>query len=250
MDMELKTLLVDDELLCLEALRSSLNAFSYVNIVGEILNGSDVVKIMEKAEMEIDLIFLDIEIKDVNGFELAKFIQSKYPKIKIIFLTGHAGFALKGYEYEPIDFLTKPINMIRLEQALSRVKNMKYNNEAVKDVKIGIHVEGGIEIISVKDIAYIEKKGRKVCIVCKNKDIFNSRDSLQKLESIFGSYGFFRCHQSFLIPIDNVKSVYADEFSRTYTIQLNEVKETIPLSRDKYVELKELLKKNGMKFYL
>lgn len=250
MNVELKTLLVDDEPLCLEALKSSLSSFDYVKIIGEVLNGSDVVKIMEKAETEIDLIFLDIEINDVNGFDLANFIQSKNPETKIIFLTGHAGFALKGYEYEPIDFLTKPINIVRLEQALSRVKSLKYHNEPVKDLKIGIHVEGGFEIISVNDIAYIEKKGRKIFIVCKNKEVFNSRDSLQKLESVFGNYGFFRSHQSFLIPVDNVKSIHADEFSRTYTVQLNGVKEALPLSRDKYVELKELLKKNGMKLYL
>lgn len=250
MDVELKTLLVDDETLCLEALKSSLSAFDYVKIVGEASKGSDVVRILEKSETKIDLIFLDIEINDVNGFELAKFIQAKYPQIKIIFLTGHVDFALKGYEYEPVDFLTKPINMVRLEMALSRVKNQKYHNEDCKDAKIGIHVEGGFEIVSVNDIAYIEKRGRKVYIVCKNNEIFNSSDSLQKLESIFKNYGFFRSHQSFLIPIKNIKGIHADEFSRTYMVQLKNVKKELPLSRDKYVELKELLKKNGMEFYL
>lgn len=248
--MQLKVLLVDDEDICLEDLKSSLNMFKYIDVVGEATSGSDAIKFLQNNEKKVDLIFLDIEIKDISGFELAKHIRSAYPYIKIIFLTGHVGFALKGYEFQPVDFLTKPINVIRLEESLLRVKSLKLNEKIDKEIKIGIHVEGGLEIIAVKDILYIEKRGRKVYIICNNGAIFNSRDSVQKLESIFRNYGFFRCHQSFLIPINKIKRISSDEFTRAYIAQLEGVKEPIPISREKYNELKELLKNKEMEFYL
>lgn len=248
--MQLKVLLVDDEDICLEDLKSSLNMFKYIDIVGETTTGSDTIKFLQKNEKKVDLIFLDIEIKDINGFELAKYIRSTYPDIKIIFLTGHVGFALKGYEFQPVDFLTKPINIIRLEESLLRVKSLKLNEKVDKEIKIGIHVEGGLEIIAVKDILYIEKRGRKVYIICNNGAVYNSRDSVQKLESIFRNYGFFRCHQSFIIPINKIKRISSDEFTRAYIAQLEGCKETIPISREKYNELKELLKNKEMEFYL
>ncbi|WP_346880437.1 LytTR family DNA-binding domain-containing protein [Clostridium sp. UBA3061] len=248
--MQLKVLLVDDEDICLEDLKSTLATFKYINVIGEARSGSDTVKFLQKYEKEVDLIFLDIEIKDINGFELAKHIQSAYSYVKIIFLTGHVGFALKGYEFQPVDFLTKPINIIRLEQSLLRVKSLKTSEKVNTEIKIGIHVEGGFEIITVNDILYIEKRGRKVCIICKDGLVFNSSDSVQKLESIFQNYGFFRSHQSFIIPTNKIKRISSDKFSRVYGVKLEDVEENIPLSREKYNELKELLKNEEMEFYL
>ncbi|NMM64499.1 response regulator transcription factor [Clostridium sp. P21] len=247
MNPQLDVLLVDDEKICLDILKSNLNVFSYVNVVGEINNGEDVVGFLQKNR--VDLIFLDIEMEGISGFEIAKHIQLTYPDIMIIFLTGHVNFALDGYEYQPVDFLIKPVNLLRLEQVLSRVKDLKYNYKEKKEAQIGVHVEGGLEIINVSDILYIEKVGRKIYIVCKNDEKFTSSDSLQKLEGIFAEYNFFRSHQSFLVPIDKIKSIHIDEFKRAYTLQLKDVKEILPLSRGKYSELKELLIRKGMKFY-
>lgn len=246
-NLEINILLVDDESSCLDSTKSALGNFSYVNIIGEATSAEEAINILQKHE--VDLVFLDIEMNDINGFELAKHINSIYPNTMIIFLTGHTSFALTGYEYQPVDFLIKPVNMLRLEQALTRVKNLKYNIKEKKETKIGIHVEGGFEIINVNDISYIEKSGRKVYIVCENGDKFNSRDSLQKLENIFRDYGFYRSHQSFLVPIEKIKSIVVDEFRRSYTLKLDNVEEKLPLSRDKYNEVKELLLKKGMKFY-
>jgi DNA-binding LytR/AlgR family response regulator len=142
----------------------------------------------------------------------------------------------------------KPVNILRLEQAILRVRNMK-NTPSQKDTRIGLHVEGGLEIVSVRDILYMEKSGRKVYIVCKSGSRYNSSDSMQKLQEIFEKHDFFRCHQSFLIPVDNIKSILLDDFKNSYNIQLTNVKESIPLSRDRYNDLKELLIKKGMKIF-
>ena len=247
MNRQLNILLVDDEKISLDILKLSLEVFSFVNIVGEASNGADVIKFLQRNK--IDLVLLDIEMEDISGFELARHIQSNYSNLMIIFITGHVDLALNGYEYQPIDFLVKPVNLLRLEQALTRVRDLIYNDKSKKGTQIGIHTEGGLEIINVNDILYLEKIERKVFIFSKTGEKFKLTDSLQKLETIFSEYNFFRTHQSFLIPIDKIKSIHADEFKRSYTIQLKNVKEIIPLSRDKHNELKQVLIKMGIKIW-
>ncbi|QSB08727.1 response regulator transcription factor [Lysinibacillus fusiformis] len=245
----LKVLLVDDKEICLKEIALALNNFKYIEIVGEISQGKEVLNFLQ--DNAVDLIFLDIELEDTNGFELARVIQSNYPDIMIVFLTGHVELALDGYIYQPLDFLTKPINLFRLERSLSKARNLKSKDKenANKNAQIGVHIDGGLEIIKVKDISYIEKIGRKIYIIRKNGEKFTSSDSLQKLENIFCDYNFFRSHQSFLVPIDSIKSIHLDQFKRTYKLQLEDVNEQLPLSRDKYIELKKILLQKGLKFY-
>jgi len=247
MNGHLNILLVDDEQLSLDILKLSLDVFDFVNIVGEASDGTEVIRFLQRNK--VDLIFLDIEMEGIGGFELAGHIQSAYPHVMIVFLTGHVDLALNGYEYQPIDFLVKPVNLLRLEQALTKVKNLIYNDKVKKGTQIGIHTEGGLEIVNVNDILYLEKIERKVYIFGKNGEKFKLTDSLQKLETVFGEYDFFRTHQSFLVPIDKIKSIHSDEFKRSYTLRLKNVEEHIPLSRDKYNALKQVLIQTGIKIW-
>lgn len=247
MKQELNTLLVDDEKVCLDIIRSSLDMFDYVNIVGEVNNGRDVINILQKKD--VDLLLLDIEMEGISGFDLAKHIQLVYPEVMVIFLTGHVDFALEGYEYQPVDFLIKPVDILRLEQALAKAREIKYNYSKKQDVQIGIPVGGGLEIINVSDILYMERAGRKVNIVCKDGDIVNTSDSLRKLEDIFNEHNFFRSHQSFLVPLHEIRSIQMDKFKRTYVLHLKNTEEILPLSRDRYNELKELLISEGLRIH-
>ena len=247
MDLKLKVLLVDDEQISLDVLNDDLKNFDFVEVVGLLKSGEVVIKFLQNNK--VDVIFLDIEMNDIDGFEVANHIRKYYSDTMIVFLTGHTDFALESYEYYPTDFLTKPLNLLRLDQTLSRIKNIKSQKMKERKIKIGVNVEGGFELIDVDEISYIERRGRKTCIICSNGEVFNAKDSLQQLEMIFENYDFFRSHQSFIIPIKKIKKITLDEFKRTYNIQLKGVKELLPLSRDKYGELKHLLLKRGMKFF-
>lgn len=234
-------LLVDDDQSCIDTLKMNLSSFSFINIVGECNSAEVAIRFLR--ENEADLLFLDIEMDGISGLEFAKHLQTAYPQILIIFVTGHPGFAIEGYEAHPIDFLTKPINILRLEKSLTRVREMMSSRIAAKGKKIGIKIAGGIQIINVNDILYIEKQGRKISIVCHNNEIFHSNETMQNLEALFSDFGFFRSHQSFLVPIQKIKAIYPDSFTRSYSIQLTNDEKIIPLSRNKYNELKELIEK-------
>ncbi|WP_432355507.1 LytR/AlgR family response regulator transcription factor [Sporosarcina sp. A2] len=242
--MGIRTMIVDDDQQAIDLLITDLTSFPFISLVHTVNSGKAALDFLRNEK--IDLLFLDIEIGDITGLELAGHIQSVYPHIAIIFVTGHAGFALDGYDYRPLDFLIKPINFFRLEKAM-RVVESYFQDTArttIPDHKIGMKVTGGIRIVTVSDILFIEKSGRKTSIVTTN-DSFLSGDSMKEIESMFEMYGFYRAHQSFIVPLHHIVSIQSDPSARSHTIELSNGQQ-IPLSRNKYSELQILLEAQGI----
>ncbi len=243
----LRVLLVDDDSSCREELRQCLAAFPYISVAGEADSATSA--IMQLQSQQIDLAFLDIELGTDSGFQLARHIHKAFPACMVIFLTGHVNFALEGYEYGPVDFLVKPVNLMRLEQALLQVRarlEPYAAQAAAEDACIGIQSGNQLEIVNVQKILYLEKKGWKVLLVCEDGKTISSRDSLQTLEPTFLPRGFFRCHQSFLIPVRRIRSVQLDESKYTYSIYLDGTDTPIPLSRNRVSGLRQMLSERGL----
>ena len=246
----IRALIVDDEKAAMDATVSALSNFSQIEIAAAVNSSAGMIAALK--EKKIDVAFLDIEMPENSGFEMAQYIGKNYPSVLIIFVTGHAGFALDCYDFEPVDFLVKPINLLRLVRAVGRIEKKLAGrtggDSPVKQTKIGIHFEGGYQIISIDSIKYIEKKGRKIFLETAQDETLLSKYSLGQLESMLTEHGFFRCHQSFIIPLSNIISVQNNVFGKSYFIELKGVSEKIPLSRNKYTELKELLANKGILF--
>ncbi len=243
--MALRILLVDDEPHARSHLAALLEDFPHVTVAGSVSGGAEAVSFLRRTA--VDLIFLDIEMGDVSGFDLARHIQAAYPKVMLVFLTGHVDFALNGYEFQPLDFLIKPVNPLRLERVILQAEEqLRKRTPKTPAVRVGLQVNGGLEIIQVDSILYIEKQGRKVYLVPAKGSRYQSYDSMQKLQGIFELYGFFRCHQSFLVRLDAIQGVYLDETRNCHKILLLGTEEQIPLSRGKYPELRERLSGRGL----
>jgi len=238
----LHILLVDDEPHARSHLAALLEDFPNVTVAGSVSGGAEAISFLRRTA--VDLIFLDIEMGDVSGFDLARHIQSVYPKVMLVFLTGHVDFALNGYEFQPLDFLIKPVNPLRLERVILQAEEqLGKRTPKTPAVRVGLQVNGGLEIIQVYSILYIEKQGRKVYLVPAKGSRYQSYDTMQKLQGIFELYGFFRCHQSFLVRLDAMQGVYLDETRKCHKILLFGTEEQIPLSRGKYPELRERLRR-------
>lgn len=249
--MNIRTLLVDDDKNALHILKQHLQSFKFIELIGVVHSGEEAIHFLLENN-DVDLLLLDIEMDGITGLEVAEHIQKSHPNVSVIFTTGHAGFALDGYRSHPVDFLTKPIDIIRLEQALNKVKEIKQPSSSSQipvNQKIGLKVSKGIQIIAVSNILYIEKKGRTISIVSKNDKPIRSSDTMQSLESIFMPYEFYRSHQSFLVPLSQIKAIYPDGFSRSYIIELIDDETKIPLSRNRYNDLKALLENRGIHIY-
>lgn len=246
----IRALIVDDEKTAMDATSSALSNFSQIEIAAAVNDSAGMIAALK--ENKIDVAFLDIEMPENSGFEMAQYIGKNYPSVLILFVTGHTNFALDCYEFEPVDFLVKPINLLRLERAIGRIEKRLAGRTGaespVKQTKIGIHFEGGYQIISIDSIKYIEKRGRKIFLETAQDETLLSKYSLGQLEQMLTEHGFFRCHQSFIIPLANIISVQNNVFGKSYFIALKGVSEKIPLSRNKYTELKELLANKGILF--
>lgn len=141
------------------------------------------------------------------------------------------------------------MNLARLERVLLRARAALEKPRTDSSVRIGLPVGGGMEIIQINTILYVEKLGRRVFLVGRDGDRLAISESLQKLQNILEPYGFFRCHQSFLIRLAAVRSIRMDETKNSYNILFFDTDAAVPLSRGKYKELRDCLARNGLTIY-
>jgi DNA-binding LytR/AlgR family response regulator len=239
--MILNTLIIDDDKTYMDYLKSLLGDFPEINLVAETCNERDFFDVINKNK--IDLVFLDIEIGETSGFDIAKLLTSSYPGIMIIFITGYSDFAIDGYEYEPVDFISKPIQYIKLQRAVRKAAQRKARTSEYSSAKLKVQNGGQLELISIPDIIYVEKIGKKVCINCLNEQKIVYPETIKAIYDELKDYNFYRCHQSFLVSLDKIKSIKVDNLlsAHAYYIELIGTKEKIPLSRNFYNELKDIL---------
>ncbi len=237
-----QVLLVDDQPIAAE---DSIAALKHYVSQERILYTADAMQAMQIIDTKpIDLVFLDIEMPETSGFSVAAYIEEKHKNLPYVFLTGHANFALESYEYEPIDFLTKPVELSRLEKTFERLGK---KSTLLNAGRVAVRSGQDYVLVDPKEVRYICKEKRKMWIHLKDNREYQIASTLDELENIFEDYGFFRCHQSFLIPLGNVRQVNASKFGQTYETQLDDGT-VIPVSRSKHAKLKEALELLGIPF--
>ena len=121
----IRTVVVDDEKLSAEATIAMLKKFPEIEVISYIDNSPELMS--KLPELDAELLVLDIEMPYNDGMNVASFVNKKYPNIEIIFCTGHAYFAADCYDFEPVDFITKPINEPRLRRAIERAQRKLRN---------------------------------------------------------------------------------------------------------------------------
>ena len=110
----LKILLVDDAEGSMKITKQALELFPEASVEGTAASGMEAIAYIRKHP--VDLVLLDIEMDEMNGFEVASYLHRHYPEVQYVFVTGHTDFALCGYNYQPLSFIIKPISVSRLER--------------------------------------------------------------------------------------------------------------------------------------
>jgi len=190
---------------------AELNISAQVYIFG---NGKDLIE----SAQPFDIVFLDIEMGDENGFEIAAKWQNR-DKWLIVFLTSHDEYLPDGYKVRAFRFLTKPLDRTKLVETISSAA------EVINNRQIELVDEKGTHLIYIKDILYAEtvKKGKKIRIVTEEREYFDSR-SLEELEEKVSDVGLYRCHRCFLVNFSSISS-----YNKSVIILKNN--ENVPLSR-------------------
>jgi len=178
-----------------------------------------------------DIIFLDIEMPEMDGITLARKIREISDKANIVFLTGHVEYALEGYEVNALRYLTKPVQTDKLKEV------MRFVGEKNRNKKQLIIKEDGEEILlDIDEIIYMEAQNQNVLIHTKKKNHL-IRYNLGEYEEELKKDGFFRIHRGYLIPLSKVKKLVKNDV----ILEGRDGDITLPVSRNALKSLKEAL---------
>lgn len=193
-------IIVDDD----EASRKILSQLALqadsLNIVATFADPVEAVNILQKEN--VDLMFLDIEMPEMNGMEMLKSLSNRP---KVILTTSHKEYALDAYELDVVDYLVKPITLPRFLKAVAKAKDSADNFTPGKDYFF-IKKDSVLNKVPVNDILWIEALGDYITVHTKEQR-FIVHATLKSIEAKLPPNKFVRVHRSFIIQIDNVKKV-------------------------------------------
>lgn len=208
----MRALIVDDELKSRELMKALIQDFcKNVEIVAEAIDVKDALKAISKYDP--DLVFLDIEMPEEDGFVLLEHYDGNLP-FEVIFTTAYDEFALRAFDFSATDYLLKPINVERLQQSIEKVrtkKNSLQNGELLKLLKgnlskelpetIALPIENGYTIVKVKDIVLCKAEGAYTNVFIKDDKVYMSSRGLSKFQELLQDSDFLRVHRSYLVNL-------------------------------------------------
>lgn len=244
----IKAIIIDDEEGARIALSSLITSFiPEVEIVDQCSSVPQGVKSINKYKPE--LVFLDIEMPEYNGFELFDFFREI--DFEIVFVTAYSHYAVRAFEVSSVDYILKPVEIENLKSAVEKVKEKKnYRNimqrlDVMKETfkngdisKIAVPVSDGLLFVDINDIILFEADRAYTDVFLKDGSKITVSKPMRIFEDILQDRNFiFRPHRSFLINIHFIK-----KYSRGESIIIMENKQNVSLSRDRKQEFENLLK--------
>lgn len=236
----IEVLLLDDEPDSLAYSRQAIARFVPQESISCAQTVEQALDILQKKPVQ--MAFLDVELAGGNGFDLCLYLHREYPSVAVVILTGHVDLGAKSYDYEPFDFLTKPVDVLRMERTFARFQERQAHSGTAR---VLIETTAGFILLNPADVCYISRNGSACEIHCVQGKSYRVTYPLDKLESMLAAYHFFRIHQSFLVPVGRIQQVRGTKFGTTYEAELDDGT-TVPVSRNKYARLKAYLMQQSM----
>ena len=244
---KLTAVIVDDEELARAVLREMLSKHSEIEILGECANGFEAVKMV--SEREPELLFLDIRMPKLDGFEVLELIGSN---IAVIFVTAYDQHALRAFEVHAVDYLLKPVAADRFEAALERAKQRlgtapwppaaelaaaarvpgHYLERIV--VKDGTHVH----IIPTAKLDYVEAQDDYVALASAGKKHLKQQ-TISSIEAALDPKNFLRIHRSYIVNLERVTKV--EPYGKDTHVAILSDGMRLPVSRAGYARLRAVL---------
>lgn len=201
----LRIALCDDELSARDTLRFQLEKILLENkeqIVYEFSSGETAVRWLCAHPGEIDLLFLDVEMKDLNGLEAAKQIREFDPNLFLVFVTGYTDYVFDGYQVNAIDYLLKPVAGQKLSEVMVRIRNLLTSQQ---NETFSFHNSDGTYRFFEQEIDYLYSSKRLVILVSNGRE-YPFYDKLDHVENALNA-DFVRIHQRYLVNPHKVNHI-------------------------------------------
>ncbi len=245
---KIKAVVVEDNIQSLNKLKSLLGYFDHIEVIGEARNGKTAIDIINTEKP--DLIFLDIQLPGIDGFEVLKDIRH-HPYV--IFTTAHDQYAIKAFEANAVDYILKPIGKERLKIAVERVlklnkrldSNMMEVVEYIKKqknrkIRFSIKKDDCILIIPQDDVYYFKAEERYVFLYTHDRRYFYN-SSIKELSDSLDPDIFCRINRNYIVVLDKIVKLKKN-YLREYTVILNDEHNTaLKVSRNHLAALKKKL---------
>ena len=254
--MPISCILVDDEELALEELNFLLDSVPGVGVVGQGRNGVEAIRLVK--ELEPDLMFLDIQMPGLNGFQVVRQLVKEEVLPQVIFVTAYDQYAVRAFEVNAVDYILKPVEKSRLEMAIQRARKQLESNVPVDDriknllnqfipaaprkSKLLVTDRKRHLMVDADDIVFASVSEGSVQVVTRDLSGETHFRTLEELQANLDPQIFWRVHRSFLVNINKIKEV-VPWFNRTLQLKMADQAGTeIPVSRSNSRKLKEYLK--------
>lgn len=234
----LRAIIVDDEAPARSELKFLLDELGSVDVVAEAASVREAIEKLK--EYQCDVMFLDINMPEANGLQLANALQHlRYPPA-VVFVTAYSEFALDAFKVNAIDYLVKPVESDRLAQAVARVReNVALHAQAQHSERIPVEKGGKKILIAIDKIRFVMARD-DYAYLQTDTDRYFSTVSLAQLEKRLDGHGFFRVHRGYLVNLAMVEGVEPVS-GGTLLLTLNGVEDKIPVSRRRVSALKKAL---------
>lgn len=244
---KLKAIIVEDEKLARDLVKSYLSTQESIELIGEFTDGFSGLKAIN--DLKPDIVFLDVQMPKLTGLELLELLED-VPQI--IFTTAYDEYAVSAFDLNAVDYLLKPFSKVRFDKAIDKAIGNIQNNKVTKGIaSLKEHVEGtsvldkivvksnsNIHVIPVNEVVYIESEDDYVMIHTKDRKHLKHQ-TMKFYEQQLDAKMFARIHRSYIVNVSEINKI--EKFGKdTYQVVLKN-QTTLKISRSRYQELKALL---------
>jgi len=254
---QISALIVDDEKPARDELIYLLKGFPEINVVGQAKNGLEAIQYIR--EHSPDLVFLDVQMPGLDGFEvIEKLVEKKVRLPQLIFATAYDHYAVQAFEVNAVDYLLKPFDKARLARALARSRKLLEARESPSDrieallqqlserprqpTKLLLKAQQRLFLIDANEVVYATIADGVITIVTRELEGSSNYRTLEDLQATLDPDLFWRVHRSYLVNISRIREI-VPWFKSSYRLRMDDKKGTsIPVSRAQTPRLRKLLK--------
>jgi two-component system LytT family response regulator len=243
----MKALIIDDEMLARSIVKEYLQDFPELEVVQECNDGFEGIKAIQ--QYQPDLVFLDIQMPKINGFEMLELIENPPA---VIFTTAFEEYAIKAFETHAVDYLLKPFSKERFGKAIQKwqVQNQQERKHQTADLlnssglnpaqqhRVVVKDNGKVKIIPTATIRYLEAADDYVKIHTAD-GVFLKNKTMGYFEDTLESQNFIRIHRSYIINVQLITRI--DPYEKESHLVVLSVGVKLPVSKSGYAKLKEVL---------